>query len=71
MVIFFLTFVVFGVYSVWTDPMQRMTLEAVSMHSWVTEYDGLIPQYICWCRRNKLRREESDGIRTNTISNIN
>ncbi|XP_071719872.1 serine/threonine-protein kinase GRIK2-like isoform X2 [Rutidosis leptorrhynchoides] len=51
------------------DPMQRMSLETVAMHPWVTEKDGFIPQYICWCKRNKLQREESDTIRTDTISN--
>ncbi|GAV66386.1 Pkinase domain-containing protein [Cephalotus follicularis] len=42
------------------DPNQRLTLKDAAEHSWVTEVDGPIPQYLCWCKRNSTRREESD-----------
>ncbi|PWA91220.1 protein kinase, ATP binding site [Artemisia annua] len=53
------------------DPMQRMTLEAVSLHPWVMGDDGPIPQYLCWCKRNKSSREESNGNKTDAMSNTN
>ncbi|PWA68900.1 protein kinase, ATP binding site [Artemisia annua] len=53
------------------DPMQRMTLEAVSLHPWVMGDDGPIPQYLCWCKRNKSPREESNGNKTDAMSNTN
>ncbi|GKB01188.1 serine/threonine-protein kinase GRIK2 isoform X1 [Tanacetum coccineum] len=53
------------------DPMQRMTLEAVSLHPWVMGDDGPIPQYLCWCKRNKSLREESNGNKTDAMSNTN
>ncbi|GMI89063.1 geminivirus rep interacting kinase 2 [Hibiscus trionum] len=39
------------------DPKERMTLKDVAEHSWVTAKEGPIPQYLCWCKRNKHRRE--------------
>lgn len=53
------------------DPMQRMTLEAVSLHPWVMGDDGPIPQYLCWCRRNKSPMEESNGNKADAMSNTN
>ncbi|XP_076917965.1 serine/threonine-protein kinase GRIK2-like [Bidens hawaiensis] len=53
------------------DPIERMTLDAVALHSWVVGDDGPVPEYLCWCRRNKLQREESAGTQTDTISHIN
>ncbi|KAI3683501.1 hypothetical protein L1987_84006 [Smallanthus sonchifolius] len=53
------------------DPMERMTLEAVALHSWVVGDDGPIPEYLCWCKRNRLQREESAGSQKDTISHIN
>ncbi|KAE8691021.1 Serine/threonine-protein kinase GRIK1 [Hibiscus syriacus] len=35
------------------DPKERMSLKDVAEHSWVTEKEGPIPQYWCWCKRNK------------------
>lgn len=49
------------------DPMQRMTLEAVALHPWVIGDDGPIPEYLCWCKRNKLQREASDGSQIESI----
>ncbi|KAJ7959912.1 Protein kinase [Quillaja saponaria] len=43
------------------DPTQRMTLDDVSEHTWVIGDDGPIPQYLCWCKRKSLKKEESDG----------
>ncbi|KAF9592994.1 hypothetical protein IFM89_019721 [Coptis chinensis] len=42
------------------DPEQRMTLNDAAGHPWVVEEEGPIPQYICWCRRSSLHREEPD-----------
>ncbi|KAD5803473.1 hypothetical protein E3N88_14833 [Mikania micrantha] len=53
------------------DPMQRMTLEAVALDPWVMGDDGPIPEYLCWCKRNKLQREESAQSKIDTISHIN
>ncbi|KAE8711339.1 Serine/threonine-protein kinase GRIK1 [Hibiscus syriacus] len=39
------------------DPKERMSLKAVAEHSWVTEKEGSIPQYWCWCKHNKHRVE--------------
>ncbi|XP_073137652.1 serine/threonine-protein kinase GRIK2 [Henckelia pumila] len=36
------------------DPTQRMTLEDVAQHEWVVRGDGLILEYLCWCKRNNL-----------------
>ncbi|KAK8635756.1 hypothetical protein V6N13_004475 [Hibiscus sabdariffa] len=30
------------------DPKQRMTLDAVAKHSWVTAKEGPTPEYLCW-----------------------
>lgn len=43
------------------EPNMRMTLKAVAEHSWVTGEDGPISQYLCWCKRKKLQREENGG----------
>ncbi|KAF8395213.1 hypothetical protein HHK36_019156 [Tetracentron sinense] len=43
------------------DPKQRMTLDAVAEHCWVIGEGGPIPRYLCWCKRNRLQKEESDG----------
>lgn len=46
---------------VFSDPKQRMTLNALAEHSWVIGEDGPIPQYLCWCKRNSYTGEESNG----------
>ncbi len=43
------------------DPDKRLTLEAVAEHTWVIGEYGPIPQYLCWCKRKNLQKEESDG----------
>lgn len=48
------------------DPKQRMTLDSVAMHSWVIGEDGPIPQYLCWCKRNRLQMEQSNGSKSET-----
>ncbi|KAL8204718.1 hypothetical protein R6Q57_010341 [Mikania cordata] len=53
------------------DPVQRMTLEAVALDPWVMGDDGPISEYLCWCKRNKLQREESAQSKIDTISHIN
>ncbi|XP_024983346.1 serine/threonine-protein kinase GRIK2-like isoform X2 [Cynara cardunculus var. scolymus] len=44
------------------DPTERMTLEEVAVHTWMTGDDEPFPQFTCWCKRNKLQREGSDII---------
>jgi [calcium/calmodulin-dependent protein kinase] kinase len=41
------------------DPSKRLTLEKVAEHKWVVEKDGALPKYSCWCKRNRLLKEES------------
>ncbi|KAJ8768721.1 hypothetical protein K2173_023625 [Erythroxylum novogranatense] len=43
------------------DPVQRMTLDTVANHSWVTGNDGPIPQYLCWCKRSRLPTEQGNA----------
>ncbi|KAK2987759.1 hypothetical protein RJ640_016354, partial [Escallonia rubra] len=50
------------------DPGQRMTLENVAVHAWVVGEDGPIPQYLCWCKRNRMQREGSDGSKTDALT---
>uniref|UniRef100_A0A5B6YU04 non-specific serine/threonine protein kinase n=2 Tax=Davidia involucrata TaxID=16924 RepID=A0A5B6YU04_DAVIN len=50
------------------EPRQRLTLKAVAEHDWVIGEEGPIPQYLCWCKRNKSRREGSDGSSTDTLT---
>ncbi|GKV28831.1 hypothetical protein SLEP1_g37826 [Rubroshorea leprosula] len=40
------------------DPRQRITLNDTAEHTWVVGEHGPIPQYLCWCKRNTLQREE-------------
>ncbi|XP_004505984.1 serine/threonine-protein kinase GRIK2-like [Cicer arietinum] len=42
------------------DPKQRMTLGDVAADSWVIGDDGPIPEYLCWCKRKNLEREDND-----------
>lgn len=35
------------------DPSKRLTLSAVSEHSWVIGEEGPIAEYLCWCKRNR------------------
>ncbi|XP_071700082.1 serine/threonine-protein kinase GRIK2-like [Rutidosis leptorrhynchoides] len=50
------------------DPTQRLTLERVADHPWVVGDEGPMPQFLCWCKRNKIQREKiSDGNITNEI----
>lgn len=52
------------------DPAQRLTLEQVAVHPWVVGDAGPIPQFLCWCKRNKLQREQlSDGSITEALIN--
>ncbi|OAY71598.1 Serine/threonine-protein kinase GRIK2 [Ananas comosus] len=37
----------------WKDPEQRIKLRAVAEHPWVVQEEGPIPEYECWCRRDK------------------
>nr|XP_043611152.1 serine/threonine-protein kinase GRIK1-like [Erigeron canadensis]XP_043611153.1 serine/threonine-protein kinase GRIK1-like [Erigeron canadensis] len=53
------------------DPTQRMTLGKVALHSWVMGDVGPIPQYLCWCKQNKLQKEEYTGSRNDNITNTN
>lgn len=40
------------------DPKQRMTLDAVAQHPWVTREDGPLPEFLCWCKRHSSQRNE-------------
>ncbi|KAJ1409197.1 Serine/threonine-protein kinase, active site [Sesbania bispinosa] len=42
------------------DPKLRMTLGEVAEHSWVIGNDGPIGEYLCWCKRKSLQREDFD-----------
>lgn len=50
------------------DPKERMTLDAVAKHAWVIGEEGPIPQYLCWCRRNILLREDPVGNGKSTLT---
>ncbi|KAI3461444.1 hypothetical protein Pfo_018107 [Paulownia fortunei] len=50
------------------DPSQRMTLENVAQHAWVIGEEGPLPEYLCWCKRNRLQRGVSDGSGTDTLT---
>ncbi|KAA8550413.1 hypothetical protein F0562_002097 [Nyssa sinensis] len=50
------------------DPRQRLTLKAIAEHAWVIGEEGSIPQYLCWCKRNKLQREGSDRRSMDTLT---
>ncbi|CAI9105109.1 OLC1v1003964C1 [Oldenlandia corymbosa var. corymbosa] len=49
------------------DPDHRYTLKTVSEHAWVIGEEGHIPQYPCWCKRNKPKEGTSDGSRTDLL----
>lgn len=72
-----LTFVSLGCPQIWTfsmvfaEPNERLTLAAVAEHTWVIGEDGPIPQYLCWCKRKNLPKEESDGSNDDTLHNPN
>lgn len=38
------------------DPNQRMTLDVVAQHPWVIGKEGRLPEFLCWCKRNRLQR---------------
>ncbi|XP_065865876.1 serine/threonine-protein kinase GRIK1 [Euphorbia lathyris] len=40
------------------DPQQRMTLDAVAQHSWITGEDGPMSRYLCWCKRNSIESKQ-------------
>ncbi|WJX50250.1 Glutamate receptor ionotropic, kainate 1 [Trifolium repens] len=42
------------------DPKQRMTLADVAADSWVIGKDGPILEYLCWCKRKNLVKEDND-----------
>ncbi|XP_055834223.1 serine/threonine-protein kinase GRIK1 isoform X1 [Solanum dulcamara] len=48
------------------DPTQRLTLEDVSQHEWFIGDEGPIPQYPCWCQREKLQKDVPDGSAVDT-----
>ncbi|KAG5248228.1 serine/threonine-protein kinase [Salix suchowensis] len=54
------------------DPALRITLDAVTNHTWVIGDDGPIPQYLCWCKRSSMQkgREPSDGSNDSTGINL-
>ncbi|KAG9151332.1 hypothetical protein Leryth_002854 [Lithospermum erythrorhizon] len=35
------------------DPAHRMTLEAIAEHPWFVSEEGPLPQYPCWCKRDR------------------
>ncbi|XP_011040879.1 PREDICTED: serine/threonine-protein kinase GRIK2-like isoform X2 [Populus euphratica] len=39
------------------DPARRITLAAVTNHTWVIGDEGPIPQYLCWCKHSSMQRE--------------
>ncbi|ESR37833.1 serine/threonine-protein kinase GRIK2 [Citrus sinensis] len=41
------------------DPTRRLTLNDVAKHTWVLGDNGPIPQYLCWCKRDRLRRDNT------------
>lgn len=41
------------------DPTRRLTLNDVAKHMWVLGDNGPIPQYLCWCKRDRLRRDNT------------
>lgn len=43
------------------DPTQRLTLESVCQHEWFLGDEGPIPQFSCWCQRQKLQKDVQDG----------
>lgn len=51
----------FGSHLCFEDPRRRLTLGDVADHSWVKGDDGPIPEYLCWCKRQFLERDDSDG----------
>lgn len=53
------------------EPNERLTLAAVAEHTWVIGEDGPVPQYLCWCKRKNLPKEESDGSNDDTLHNPN
>ncbi|XP_075635221.1 serine/threonine-protein kinase GRIK1 isoform X1 [Castanea sativa] len=53
------------------EPNERLTLAAVAEHTWVIGEDGPIPQYLCWCKRKNLPKEESDVSNDDTLHNPN
>ncbi|KAL2471192.1 Serine/threonine-protein kinase GRIK2 [Abeliophyllum distichum] len=50
------------------DPLRRMTLEDVAQHAWVVGEEGPLPQFLCWCKRNRLHRAESNGTGTDNLT---
>ncbi|KAJ6739566.1 MAP/MICROTUBULE AFFINITY-REGULATING KINASE [Salix koriyanagi] len=54
------------------DPALRITLDAVTNHTWVIGDDGPIPEYLCWCKRSSMQkgREASDGSNDSTGINL-
>ncbi|KAL4560918.1 hypothetical protein LXL04_033074 [Taraxacum kok-saghyz] len=35
------------------DPMERMSLKTVAEHPWVVGDEGRVPEFVCWCKRNR------------------
>ncbi|CAN1171920.1 Serine/threonine-protein kinase GRIK2 [Linum perenne] len=55
------------------DPKQRLKLDAVANHPWVVAEDGPIPEFSCWCKRDRLCQESSgsSSSRGNSIMDDN
>lgn len=50
------------------DPTHRMSLEAVAVHGWVVGDEEPVPEYLCWCKRNRSQTEGSGGSRTESVT---
>lgn len=51
------------------DPVERMTISAVADHAWLVGEEGPLPQYSCWCKRNRAPEQPlvSDGSIMDTL----
>ncbi|CAO2840268.1 unnamed protein product [Amaranthus hypochondriacus] len=43
------------------DPNQRLTLDMVAVHPWVLGDEGPLPEFVCWCKRNKADLHHEDA----------
>lgn len=46
------------------DPAHRLTLEAIAEHPWFVGEEGPLPQYPCWCKRDRSLSEDPESIDT-------
>uniref|UniRef100_A0A803KR33 non-specific serine/threonine protein kinase n=2 Tax=Chenopodium quinoa TaxID=63459 RepID=A0A803KR33_CHEQI len=42
------------------DPDQRLTLNMVAEHPWVIGEEGLLPEFLCWCKQNSTQKNLRD-----------